>query len=104
MRSRLRLFHATPNHPNNPLVPFTDITQIRYPRMPNSLTRTAGLQLGPIALDTLLKHYFDRVKKEKEGLDDDHPLTQLRQDELLYDEGFNIAKACLALRSCSESS
>lgn len=71
--------------------------------MPNSLTRTAGLQLGPIALDTLLKHYFDRVKKEKERLDDP-PLTQLRQDELLYDEGFNIAKACLALRSCSDSS
>lgn len=70
--------------------------------MSNSLTRTAGLQLGPIALDTLLKHYFDRVKKEKAG--DDLPFTQLRQDELLYDEGFNIAKVCLAMRSCLECS
>lgn len=67
--------------------------------MPNALTRTAGLKLGPIALDILLKHYFDRVKKEK--AEDDLPFTQLRQDELLYDEAFNIAKACLA--TCSSS-
>ncbi|KAH0829091.1 hypothetical protein J3R83DRAFT_2555 [Lanmaoa asiatica] len=58
--------------------------------MPNSLTRAASLGLGPIALDTLLRHYFDRVKKEKAG--DDLPFTQLRQDELLYDEAFSIAK------------
>lgn len=63
--------------------------------MPNSLTRTAGLKLGPIALDTLLKHYFDRVKREKAG--DDLPFTQLRQDELFYDEAFNIAKARLVM-------
>lgn len=70
--------------------------------MPNSLTRTAGLKLGPIALDTLLKHYFDRVKKERAG--DDLPFTQLRKDELLYDEAFNIAKARLAMCSSSECS
>lgn len=63
--------------------------------MSNSLTRTTGLKLGPIALETLLKHYFDRVKKERAG--DDLPFTQLRQDELLYDEAFNIAKARLAV-------
>ncbi|KAF8119768.1 hypothetical protein EV363DRAFT_1492351 [Boletus edulis] len=33
--------------------------------MSNSLARTAGLKLGPVALDILLKHYFDRLKKEK---------------------------------------
>lgn len=65
--------------------------------MPNALTRTAGLKLGPVALDTLLKHYFDRVKKEK-AEDADHPFTQLRQDELLYDEAFNIVKARFAMR------
>lgn len=65
--------------------------------MPNALTRTAGLKLGPIALDTLFKHYFDRVKKEK--ADDDLPFTQLRQDELLYDEVFNIVKARIAMWS-----
>ena len=62
-----------------------------------SLTHTAGLKFGPIALDTLFKHYLDRVKKEKAG--DDQPFTQLRQDELLYDEAFNIAKACVAIYS-----
>lgn len=67
--------------------------------MPNSLTRTAGLQLGPIALDTLFKHYFDRVKNEKAG--DGVPLTQLRQDELLYDGAFNIAKVRIGLCSFS---
>ncbi|KAF8549961.1 alpha/beta-hydrolase [Imleria badia] len=60
--------------------------------MPNALTRTAGLKLGPIALDTLLKHYFDRVKKERAEDEHDLPFTKLRQDELLYDEAFNIAK------------
>ncbi|KAF8119416.1 hypothetical protein EV363DRAFT_1441476 [Boletus edulis] len=59
--------------------------------MSNSLARTAGLKLGPVALDILLKHYFDRLKKEKTE-DVNIPFTQLRQDELLYDEAFNIAK------------
>ena len=62
-----------------------------------SLTPTAAFMFGPLALDTLFKHYLDRAKKEKAG--DDQPFTQLRQDELLYDEAFNIAKACVAIYS-----
>ena len=58
--------------------------------MPNSLTREAGLKLGPILLETLVKHYFDRIKKESARVG----RTQLRQDELLYDEAFSIVKVC----------
>ncbi|KAH7883288.1 hypothetical protein F5I97DRAFT_1903823 [Phlebopus sp. FC_14] len=61
--------------------------------MPNALTRTAGFTLGPVVLETLVKHYFDRIKKE--GTQDGKTITQLRQDELLYDEAFNIVKRFL---------
>ncbi|KAI0067652.1 alpha/beta-hydrolase [Artomyces pyxidatus] len=55
--------------------------------MPNSLTRSASLKLGPLFLETLVKHYFDRIKKDasKSGI-------ALRKDELLYDEAFSIVK------------
>ncbi|KAG9312192.1 hypothetical protein JVU11DRAFT_7489 [Chiua virens] len=65
--------------------------------MLNSLTYSAGLQLGPIALEALLKHYFDRVKKEEAA--PDLPFTQLRQDELLYDEAFTVVKARFCIHS-----
>ncbi|KAG0708609.1 hypothetical protein DFH29DRAFT_1041315 [Suillus ampliporus] len=58
--------------------------------MPNSLTRNAGLRLGPLVLETLVKHYFDRIKKE--NADHSNFATQLHQDELLYHEAFNIVK------------
>lgn len=54
--------------------------------MVNSLTRSAGFRLGPVVLETLVKHYFERILKDGE------PVTKLRQDELLYDEAFNIVK------------
>lgn len=54
--------------------------------MPNSLTRQAGLRLGPIVLETLIKHYFDRARYKSASM------TNLRQDELLYDQVFNIVK------------
>lgn len=48
-----------------------------------------GLKVGPVMLGTLIKHYFDRVKvRESADLD-----KLLRQDEILYDEAFNIIKA-----------
>ncbi|KAJ6593444.1 hypothetical protein B0H19DRAFT_1090334 [Mycena capillaripes] len=59
----------------------------------NSLTTQAGLKIGPIVLETLVKHYFDRLKHGK--TQPDTPGTQLRRDELLYDEAFNIVKAFL---------
>ncbi|THV06225.1 alpha/beta-hydrolase [Dendrothele bispora CBS 962.96] len=70
----------------------------------NPLTRNVGLRVGPLVLDTLVKHYFQRAKeriqnstkeltvKEDGKEDDPSTLVQLRQDELLYDEAFNIIK------------
>ncbi|KAG2104030.1 uncharacterized protein F5147DRAFT_270934 [Suillus discolor] len=61
--------------------------------MSNSLTRKAGLRLGPLVLETLVKHYFDRIKKE--NAQQSNFATQLHQDELLYHEAFNIVKSFL---------
>jgi acetyl esterase/lipase len=61
--------------------------------MSNSLTRNAGLRLGPLVLETLVKHYFDRIKKE--NAQQSKFATQLHQDELLYHEAFNIVKSFL---------
>ncbi|KAF9243236.1 Alpha/Beta hydrolase protein [Melanogaster broomeanus] len=66
--------------------------------MPNPLTRRVAQKLGPVVLGTLLKHYFDRVKKE--AASDGTAITQLRQDELLYDEAFNIIKRSMSLNRC----
>jgi hypothetical protein len=45
------------------------------------------LTVGPLFLETLVKHYFARVIKDgsKSGV-------PLRNEELLYDEAFNIVK------------
>lgn len=61
--------------------------------MSNSLTRNAGLRLGPLVLETLVKHYFDRIKKE--SAQQSNFATQLHQDELLYHEAFNVVKSFL---------
>ncbi|KAI0692106.1 Alpha/Beta hydrolase protein [Cytidiella melzeri] len=63
----------------------------------NSLTREASVKLGPILLSTLLKHYFDRILKEH--VSDDKALTQLRKEELLYDEAFIVIKMFLEAAS-----
>ncbi|KAI9460342.1 hypothetical protein F5148DRAFT_1216989 [Russula earlei] len=55
--------------------------------MPNSLTRRVGLTVGPLFLETLVKHYFARVVK-----DASKPGVPLLREELLYDEAFNIVK------------
>ena len=57
--------------------------------MVNALTRKTGLTLGPIILETLVKHYFERVANE--NAEHAHS-TRLRKEELLYDEAFNIIK------------
>ena len=59
--------------------------------MVNSLTRKAGLKLGPIILETLVKHYFERIAKDHESQES----TRLRREELLYDEAFNIIRVRL---------
>ena len=61
--------------------------------MVNSLTREASVRFGPLLLETLLKHYFDRLLKDKiDSTSQGRVLTQLRKDELLYDEAFIIVK------------
>jgi len=60
----------------------------------NALTRHASLKIGPVVLETLVKHYFDKLKSDvREG----KSITRLRQDEFLYDEAFNIAKVNITL-------
>ncbi|KAJ7099552.1 hypothetical protein B0H15DRAFT_820712 [Mycena belliarum] len=63
----------------------------------NNLTTQAGLKIGPVVLETLVKHYFDRLKTKAPA--EDNPVTQLRQEELLYDQAFNIVKAFLKVSS-----
>ncbi|EED85396.1 candidate lipase/esterase from carbohydrate esterase family CE10 [Postia placenta Mad-698-R] len=56
----------------------------------NSLVGQAGLKLGPLVLETLFKHYLERIQKERgDGV------TDLSQTELLYDEAFHIIKVSL---------
>jgi hypothetical protein len=55
--------------------------------MPNTLISRVGLTVGPLFLETLVKHYFARVIKD--GSTSGVPL---RNEELLYDEAFNIVK------------
>jgi hypothetical protein len=57
--------------------------------MVNTLTRKVGASFGPIVLETLVKHYFERLKKE---VPDRKQTTKLRRYELLYDQAFNIVK------------
>ncbi len=54
-----------------------------------NLTREAGIKIGPVLLETLVKHYFERISKDGSQSKD---LPQLMQDELLYDEAFNVIK------------
>lgn len=70
--------------------------------MSNSLTRKAGLRLGPLVLETLVKHYFDRIKKE--NAQRSNFATQLHQDELLYHEAFNIVKVRFGVNHSSTPS
>ncbi|KAG6813290.1 hypothetical protein H0H92_012445 [Tricholoma furcatifolium] len=54
----------------------------------NALATETGFKVGPVVFETLIKHYFDRHKKTVDG----KPVTPLRQDELMYDEVFNVVK------------
>lgn len=70
--------------------------------MPNALTRHVGLNAGTWVLETLLKHYFENLFKDKaaraaatEPTPTNVPGSgELKKDELLYDEAFNIIKVC----------
>lgn len=64
--------------------------------MVNALLGEAGLKFGPILFETLIKHYFEHLSKEKNALDskDDHynARTKLQREKLLYDEAFSVIK------------
>jgi len=75
----------------------------------NGLTSSAGLKLGPLVLETLVKHYFERLKvaqkipatTSSDGVAQDEKQggsalnNNLRQEELLYDQAFTIVKVSL---------
>lgn len=53
----------------------------------NSLLGQAGLKLGPLLLETLVKHYIERIADLRgDGV------TDLSRDELLYDQAFHVIK------------
>lgn len=58
----------------------------------NTLTTDVGLKVGPVLLETLVKHYLERLKKNSSH---DPASTQLKHDELLYHEVFNVVKVRL---------
>ena len=72
----------------------------------NGLTSSAGLKLGPLVLETLVKHYFERLKipatTSSDGVSHDGKQggstlnNNLRQEELLYDQAFTIVKVSTA--------
>ncbi|KAF9646179.1 alpha/beta-hydrolase [Thelephora ganbajun] len=78
----------------------------------NGLTGSAGLKLGPLVLETLVKHYFERHKATQkvpdatpDGIAHDEKQggstlnDNLRQEELLYDQAFTIVKKFLSTSS-----
>ncbi|KAF8911524.1 hypothetical protein CPB84DRAFT_926690 [Gymnopilus junonius] len=58
----------------------------------NSLTRRVSLMVGPVILEVLVKHYFDRLKNEA---DRDGSEASLKDDDVLYHEAFTIVKSFL---------
>lgn len=75
----------------------------------NGLTGSAGLKLGPLVLETLVKHYFERLRVSQkiptaasDGVAHDGapeetvPSDNLRKEELLYDQAFTIVKVSFA--------
>ena len=76
----------------------------------NALTASTGLKLGPLVLETLVKHYYERLKTahgtsattSSDGVihDEKHGGSalsdNLRQEELLYDQAFILSKVSIA--------
>ncbi|TFK44941.1 hypothetical protein BDQ12DRAFT_641990 [Crucibulum laeve] len=60
----------------------------------NPLTREVGLKVGPVLLEVLVKHYFERLKNDGERVYKKSG-THLKHNDVLYDEAFTIVKAFL---------
>ena len=81
----------------------------------NGLTVSAGLKLVPLILETLVKHYFERLKATPQASatissdgavhDGKHSVSaldvNLRQENLLYDQTFVVAKVSITHVSSS---
>src|ERR1700761_2939304 len=68
--------------------------------MSTSLTTKTTLGLMPLAIGILLRHYYDRVLKDKNKSKNGEGaavLVPLRQEELMYDEAFTITRVSLSL-------
>lgn len=73
--------------------------------MPNALTRHVGLNAGTWVVETLVKHYFEHAfgdRKAPRTNGTDSVSGNLRQDELLYDEVFNIVKVSHIVRRVNQ--
>lgn len=73
--------------------------------MPNALTRHVGLNAGTWVVETLVKHYFEHAfgdRKASRTNGTDSVSGNLRQDELLYDEVFNIVKVSHSVRRVNQ--
>lgn len=66
----------------------------------NGLTRVLSLQVGPVVLGTLFRHFLAR-HKGKELVDEDESRIDLRRGELVYDQMFNVIKLFLETASLS---
>ena len=83
---------------------FSTFSARRHPlpwNMPgNGLTRVLSLQVGPVVLGTLFRHFLAR-REGKELLDEDESRIDLRRGELVYDQMFNVIKLFLETASLS---
>jgi hypothetical protein len=60
--------------------------------MSTSLTTRTTLGLMPLAIGILLRHYYEKVLKDKnKGKNGDGPVP-LRLEELMYDEAYTLTR------------
>jgi hypothetical protein len=60
--------------------------------MSNSLTRRTTLGLVPLFLGILLRHYYNKLTKNKSRKNPSVVVVPLRSEELMYDEAFSIVR------------
>jgi hypothetical protein len=60
--------------------------------MSNSLTRRTTLGFMPLFLRILLRHYYNKLIKDKSRENASAVVVPLRSEELMYDEAFSIVR------------
>jgi hypothetical protein len=65
--------------------------------MSTSLTTRTTLGLMPLAIGILLRHYYDKVLKDKNKAKNGDGSVPLRLEELMYDEAFTLTRVSLHL-------